>query len=144
MGPPLPLPAFRYGDFELRPGEAVTIDYDTDDVNLAEIVIRDSHGRWTQIIVDPHPEADRYHAPRRRRFDVENLAELPEASKEAREAVAKLGARTYCAGVIYLLLFGPWVLSGLIGAAMRRWGKPPAPEAPESTDPCVDPAFRGK
>jgi len=142
-GSPFHLPAFRYGDFRLNPGEAVTIYYDFDDVNLAEIAVRDARGRWKQIVVDPRPTADRYHAPQQQRFEVAGLNRLPPATEEGRKAIERADVRARFAIVVYALLFGPWILNGVLGAAWRRWGRADAGSALRAIDPCTGNTFRG-
>jgi hypothetical protein len=136
-GAPFHLPALRYTDFRLEPGETVTIHYDHDDVNLAEIVVRDAQGRWKQFIVDPRPAADRYHAPRQRRFDIAELDQLPPATDADREAIEHADAWARCAVVVYAIFFGPWLLHGVLAAAAKRWGRADAGPAPKAFDPCI-------
>jgi len=141
---PLALPAFQHGDFRLLPGEVVTISYDFDDVNFSEVVIRDAQGRWTQVVADPHPTANRYHAPLQKPFVLSDFSQRHEPTKETREAVARALFQSSRSVVIYLVLIAPWVLQVVIDPAIRRWGRPPTQAASGPIDPCVAPSFRGE
>lgn len=68
-----PLSALRAGGFSLAPGESITVLYDMDDINFSEIVVEDGQSQQYQLVVNPNPTTNQYHAPRQRRFVIDDL-----------------------------------------------------------------------
>jgi hypothetical protein len=116
----LPIPAFRGGDYPLAPGESVTVRYDTDDINLSEIVVVAEPDRMLQLVADPIPTANQYHGPRQRHYIIDDLARLGPAPPPVQEAVRVADRQWVVACVVNSLLFGPWLLCVLFSWLARR------------------------
>jgi hypothetical protein len=116
----MPLPAPQVGGFRLEPGEAVTIRYDSDDVNFSEIVVRDEEGHWRQLVTDPNPTARQYHGPAKRHFIIDALASLGEVPPSVRRAAEAAGSQWGLLVVLVVLLLGPWLVYGVSALLLRR------------------------
>lgn len=71
----------KRGGFTLEPGGSKELIYDMDDINFSEIVVVDASGIRGQIVVNPKPGKNRYHAPGQKRFvvsDLDSLENVPE------------------------------------------------------------------
>ena len=100
-------PSSRRGGFVIEPGEARTLFYDGDDINLSEFVIEDESGTIRMLVADPNPELDQYRYPDPNTFvidDFDSLVAVPEGTLAAfRDAQEPSG---WPPSVIVLLL--PW------------------------------------
>jgi hypothetical protein len=124
LAPPA-VPAPRAGGYRLAPGESVTIRYDMDDINFSEIVVAAEPGRTLQLVTDPNPTANQYHAPARRHYVIDDLGRLEPATVPVREAARAAGRQWVVACVLWSLLVGPWLVYGLVARASRRRVRPP-------------------
>lgn len=115
-----PLSALRAGGFRLAPGKSVTVLYDWDDINFSEIVVEDGQGQQYQLVVNPMPTTNQYHAPRQRQFVIDDLTRLAQVDPDVSAAARR--AQGYQSGAIYmnLLLIGPWLVYGVLRFAISR------------------------
>jgi hypothetical protein len=114
------LPAFQGGGFRLPAGGTVTICYDWDDVNFSEIVVEDEQARQFQMVTDPNPTTNQYHAPSQERCAIDDLARLGEVVPAVRDAAEAAQRQLTGATRFYALLFGPWLIYGVLCYWMRR------------------------
>ena len=115
----VPLPAAERGGFELKPNEMREITYDMDDINFSEIVVERENEVIGQIVVDPNPTANQYHAPQQKHFvvDHESLVAVP---KEVFAAATRAKQPSHGATVLTLLLVVPWPAVFLLSWLKRR------------------------
>lgn len=97
-------PAWQRGGFRLAPGESISILYDMDDINFSEIVVREADGISRQLVVNPNPTTNQYHAPSQRRFVIRDLTSLGPVP----------GPVLAASNVARLPTNGPWIMLGLI------------------------------
>jgi hypothetical protein len=123
MSVALPLSALRAGGFRLAPGESLTVLYDMDDINFSEIVIENAQGQQFQLVVNPNPTTNQYHAPRQRYFPLNELGRL--GPVDPRVAAAAKRARGLQSASIFmnLLLIGPWLAYGILRFAISHCTK---------------------
>ncbi len=101
------IPSTVRGGYELQPNETVSITYNMDDINFSEIVVENVSGSIGQLVVNPNPTANQYHAPTTKHFVVQrsSLVSVPTSVLNA----AKLGRQTsHAAAVLLSLLAMPW------------------------------------
>lgn len=114
------LPALRAGGFRLAPDESVTIRYDMDDINFSEIVVEDVQGQHRQLVVNPHPTTNQYHAPRQRQFDITDLNSLDQVNPQVSAAARRAQGWQRASLVMNMLLIAPWLAYGLLRFAISR------------------------
>jgi hypothetical protein len=122
-----PLPAMRGGGYRLAPGESVTIQYDMDDINFSEIVVTAEPGRPLQLVTDPTPTANQYHGPLQQHYVIDDLARLEPAPPSVQEAAQAADRQWVVACVVSSLLFGPWLVYGVVAWLSRRWERRQVP-----------------
>ena len=101
------IPSTVRGGYELQPNETVSITYDMDDINFSEIVVENVSGPIGQLIVNPNPTANQYHAPTTKHFVVQkgSLVAVPTSVLNA----SKLGRQpSHAAAAVLSLLVMPW------------------------------------
>lgn len=122
----LPLPAGRAGGFRLAPGESVTILYDMDDINFSEIVVEDQHGGRHQLVVDPQPTTNQYHAPSERRFVIDDLKSLSPVDPGVSVAAGRAQGHDRYAIILNVLLIAPWAAYAGLRLTLARLRTGPA------------------
>ncbi len=70
------LPAIRSGQYHVKHGRTVTINYDWDDVIFFEIAVKTADGNCYEYIVDANPTANQYHPPKSDHFIIPPIKEL--------------------------------------------------------------------
>jgi hypothetical protein len=70
------LHSFNAGRFYLKNGQTIKIRYDWDDINFSEIAVESPDGQFYQLVVNPNPLENQYHAPRSRHFLIPDLKTL--------------------------------------------------------------------
>lgn len=119
VGRHVPIPAAQTGGFRLENGASVEIVYDCDDINFSEIVVEDQRGRFCQLVTDPNPTENQYHPPTLARYTINDLAQMPPANADVREAcmsAARHGGMVPF--VILVIIAGPWLVFGLLRIAL--------------------------
>ncbi|HPU33641.1 MAG TPA: hypothetical protein PK184_13175 [Phycisphaerae bacterium] len=116
----LPLPAGKAGGFRLAPGESVTILYDMDDINFSEIVVEDGQSRQYQLVVNPNPATNQYHAPRQRHFVIDDLTRLAQVAPDVSVAARRAQGYQSRALIMDALLIGPWLAYAGIRFGLAR------------------------
>ncbi|MCK4871903.1 MAG: hypothetical protein KAS72_04170 [Phycisphaerales bacterium] len=146
---PLPIYATRapatcsrqLGGFIVEPGEATVILYDWDDVNFSEIVVETESGDLFQLMVDPTPEKNQYHAPTVKSFVISDLgalspisAEVLPAYEEAKDEFSLWRSYYSLMWPILVLAAVPWSVFIFLLVRRRTWqGRPHGDEtAPEA------------
>jgi hypothetical protein len=121
--PLLPLPPFPFVGsrcFTLLPGDSTTMTYDMDDINFSEIAVAVESGAMHQLVVNPSPELNQYHAPLQKHFEIVTPLTLPPASKAVQYA-AEIAERPSSSGLwVYAILFGPPITYAALAACEKR------------------------
>jgi hypothetical protein len=112
----VPLPAWNSGARRLADGESITIYYDWDDINFSEILVENAQGQQRQFIIDPNPTSDQFHMPSKSHFVIDDFPNLQVASPAVQTAANAANKRTRPVAILYLLIFGPWIVYGIL-----RW-----------------------
>lgn len=128
----LPLPAGKLGGFSLRSGEAVTVQYDFDDINFTEIVIEGPNGVWRQIAVDPDRPRDCCYPPWQEEYSITDLSVLepvtPDVQSAAIDAIrSKSGPWSFLA-----VVGAPWLSLWLIRSWRARLSLPAVDNCPSA------------
>lgn len=113
------LPALRRAAFRLAPGESVTINYDSDDINFSEIVVEDLRAGVYQATVDAHPTTNQFHGPLNHEYIVGNLTSLESVLPNVRDAALTASQSSNRARLLYFVLLGSWVAYGILTLLLR-------------------------
>lgn len=105
-----PIWSSKRGGFDISPGESIEIIYDMDDINFSEIVVHDSDGERGQLVVNPNPTDNQYHAPAQKHFIIDDLESLAAVPAPVRNASSDAQIPTNAPWIILGVLFGPWIL----------------------------------
>ena len=90
----------KHGDFEIEPEETFRFDYDMDDINFSEIVVKNSTGEMRQIVSNPNPTENHYVAPEITDFEIDDFDTLPPVPVNV-EAVAASVEQTRPMWMVY-------------------------------------------
>ena len=101
------IPSTIRGGFELQPNETVSITYDMDDINFSEIVVEKVSGPIGQLIANPNPTSNQYHAPTTKHFVVQQGSLVP-VPASVLNAATRGRQRSHAAAVLLSLLVVPW------------------------------------
>ena len=116
--PPIESP--QRGGFEIPPGESLDIVYDMDDINFSELVVFDHDGERGQLIVEPEPTRNQYHAPSQTRFVISDLDSLGLIADPVRNAARAALVPTSAPWVMLCVLLGPWLAFFTLSWMNRR------------------------
>jgi len=130
MWPLPPIWSSHRGGFEILPGESIDIIYDMDDINFSEIVVHSRNGEIGQVVVNPDPTRDQYHAPAQKHFVIDDLDSLAPVPRYVSDAARKAQLPTSAPWIIFSVLLAPWVLF-IVLSRLNRWS--PEPRAPQET-----------
>jgi hypothetical protein len=130
MWPFPPIWAPQRGGFEIPPGGSLDIVYDMDDINFSEIVVYDHDGERGQLIVEPDPTRNQYHAPSETRFVISDLDSLGLITGPVRNAAKVALVPTNAPWVILCVLLGPWFAFITLSWMNRRLGTSSAQSRP--------------
>ncbi len=97
--------------------------YDMDDINFSEIVVHDRGGLRGQLVVNPNPTANLYHAPAQKHFIIDDLNSLAAVPSPVQSAARDAQVRTNEPWIILGVLFGPWILYAVLSRANRTWSR---------------------
>jgi len=121
------IPAFGSGDLLLADGEARRIIYDWEGINFSEIAVRCESGEYLQLVTDPEPTQDQYHAPKVKRYTIGNLADLEPIDEQVQQAVRQRLPAWQMWGILLVCCLPPLVLVWLIRAYRRERRRPAEP-----------------
>jgi hypothetical protein len=99
-------PAFKTGRFYLQNNQIIKIKFDWDDINFSEIAIETESGRFYQLVIDPNPLENQYHAPKSRHFVISKLETLEPIQSKVLDAAIKHDK----AWILPLLVIGSFIL----------------------------------
>ncbi|MBN1490099.1 MAG: hypothetical protein JXA69_09295 [Phycisphaerae bacterium] len=134
------IPAPQNGEFVLEADESREFRYDWDDVNFSEIAVCAADGELYELIVDPQPTKNQYHAPAQTLFAIPPMDQLRPATPDVQAATeAKHRSALWLWGVMAIGLLPPITLRRL-WTAYRR----PAPAVQLAVPPVVRAVTDGK
>ena len=118
----------QLGGFEVLPGATLTLLYDWDDINLAEIVIENAENALGQLVADPQPTQGQYRPPTPNTFVISDFAALTPVSPNTLQAFLEAKEPPSIFPRAWLLLW-PWVTFPLLLLAwfVRHRRREPSP-----------------
>lgn len=115
-------PAWRSnqrGGFAVAPGDTITLQYDWDDINLAEIVVQRTDGSIAQLVADPAPQQNRYRQPNPNRFTISDFSALHPVPPDIRTGF-DAAQRSFSMEPWLVLFLLPWITFTILFILHRR------------------------
>jgi hypothetical protein len=104
---------FKTRHFYIKDNDTISFKYDWDDINFSEIAVRLKDGKYYQLVIDPTPTENQYHAPKTNIFRIPAISELSDIDPRVLEAVNKPENRTPSVLTVFSIVL-PFLLWWLI------------------------------